>query len=308
MNPIKNIAIESYRLATKPIRNCTAAMLRREGQTPLSVLFYHRVADTHPNDWTLSRNCFTAHLDWLTQNTELVSLEAIQARITRGHNESKCVHITFDDGYAENCDFAIPQIIERKIPCTYFVSLDFVQTGRAFPHDAAAGRPLPPNSIDQLREIAAAGIEIGAHTRNHPDLGKVTDRDTLYDEVISATSELSDLIGYPIRYFAFPFGLPENLNAHASELLKTAGIRGVCSAFGGYNFAGQDPFHLRRIHGDPELSRLKNWLTIDPRKLTIGQDFEMQRPEMTSSDSTSPRIPENLATENIFESHPTSAR
>ena len=207
MNRLRHLAIESYRLATKPLRDCTTARLRKEGQIPLSVLFYHRVANEHPNDWTISRKSFADHLDWLEDNTELVSLEAIQARMVRGHNEAHCAHITFDDGYAENCDFAIPELLSRNIPCTYFVSLDFIQTGRAFPHDAAAGRPLPPNSIDQLREMATAGIEIGAHTRNHPDLGKVTDAGTLYDEVITATRELSDLIGQPIRYFAFPFGL-----------------------------------------------------------------------------------------------------
>ncbi len=275
---IRDFAIDAYRVSTGPIRQKKEADLRRNGQVPLSVLFYHRIADSHPNGWTMTRYQFKEQLDWMDDNSTFVSFEEIQNRITKGHNESKCVHITFDDGYAENCDFAIPLLIERQIPCTYFVSLDFILTGRPFPHDAAAGQPLPPNSIEQLKEMAAAGIEIGAHTRTHPDLGAITDPDTLRDEVVTATLELADLIEKPIRYFAFPFGLPENLNADAFDMLADAGIQGVCSAFGAYNFPEQDPFHIRRIHGDPEISRLKNWLSLDPRKLDLGRDMEIHRP------------------------------
>ena len=284
MKTFKELAIDAYRVSTGPIRKQTEANLRRTGQVPLSVLFYHRIADSHPNGWTMTTSQFKEQLDWMGKNAAFASLEEIQERITKGHNESRCVHITFDDGYAENCDFAIPLLIERQIPCTYFVSLDFILTGRAFPHDAAAGQPLQSNSIEQLKEMAAAGIEIGAHTRNHPDLGKVTDLETLRDEVIIATHELAELIGKPVRYFAFPFGLHENLNADACDMLAEAGLRGFCSAFGAYNFPSQDPFHIRRIHGDPEISRLKNWLSIDPRKLELGRDIEIQCPTAESVD------------------------
>ena len=284
MKTIKELALDAYRVSTGPIRQQTVANLRQSGQMPLSVLFYHRIADTHANDWTLSTSGFRNHLDWLGENSSFVSLEEIQNKLVAGHNETSCVHITFDDGYGENPDFAIPLLIERNIPCTYFVSLDFIMTGRAFPHDAAAGQPLKPNTIEQIRDMAAAGIEIGAHTRNHPDLGKVTDPETLRDEVVTSTLELGELIGQPIRYFAFPFGLPENLNSYAFDLLADAGLKGVCSAFGAYNFPGQDPFHIRRIHGDPEISRLKNWLSIDPRKLELGRDVEIQSPTAESVD------------------------
>jgi hypothetical protein len=52
-------------------------------------------------------------------------------------------------------------------------------------------------------------------------------------------------------------------------MARDAGYRGVCSAYGGYNFPGDDAFHLQRIHGDAEMIRLKNWITMDPRKLTV---------------------------------------
>ncbi len=46
---------------------------------------------------------------------------------------------------------------------------------------------------------------------------------------------------------------------------------GVCSAYGGYNFPGGDAFHIERIAVDDELLRLKNWVTLDPRKLRAAE-------------------------------------
>ncbi len=243
--------------------------------TPLCVLFYHRVADTHPNSWTISNRQFSRQIHWLSEHVKLVSLDEIQRRMRSGKNQELAACITFDDGYAENCQRAIPLLLERQIPCTYFVALDFILSRRAFPHDEHAGQRLEPNTLTQLREMSRAGIEIGAHTRNHLDLGQVTDPDRIYDEIVTATAELAEQIEQPIRYFAFPFGQPENLNQVAARMAREAGIQGVCSAYGAYNLPGDDPFHIRRIHGDPEFARLRNWLTVCPRKLRMSGTHQL---------------------------------
>jgi hypothetical protein len=69
-----------------------------------------------------------------------------------------------------------------------------------------------------------------------------------------------------VRYFAFPYGKRENLSSAAFAVTKTAGYEGACSAYGGFNFPGDDAFHLQRVPVDNHLIRLKNWTTIDPRK------------------------------------------
>jgi hypothetical protein len=45
-----------------------------------------------------------------------------------------------------------------------------------------------------------------------------------------------------------------------------AGYEAVCSAYGGYNWPGDDAFHLQRICVDGPLIRMKNWVTVDPWK------------------------------------------
>jgi peptidoglycan/xylan/chitin deacetylase (PgdA/CDA1 family) len=112
------------------------------------------------------------------------------------------------------------------------------------------GRRLAPNNLEQLRAMAAAGVEIGSHAYTHTDLGNITDRRLLQYEVVEAKQRLQDALGRPVRYFAFPYGLYANLNPVAFELAREAGYLGVCSAYGGFNFPGDDPFHLQRIPAD----------------------------------------------------------
>jgi peptidoglycan/xylan/chitin deacetylase (PgdA/CDA1 family) len=136
-----------------------------------------------------------------------------------------------------------------------------------FSHDLAMGHRFAPNTVEQLRAMAAAGVEIGAHAYTHADLGTIGNPRLLHYEVATAKEELQAAIGRPVRYFAFPYGQRANLSPAAFRLAREAGYAAVCSAYGGFNFPGDDPFHLQRIAVDDNMIRLKNWVTMDPRKL-----------------------------------------
>ena len=236
-----------------------------KGRVPTHSIFYHRVADDQPNPWTMTRDQFKRQIDWFQKEFDLVSLAELQRRIDSGFNDRPTLAITFDDGYAENCEYALPLLIERKIPVCYFITIDNVIRQAPFPHDVELGQNLPVNTIESLRGLSNSGIEIGAHTRPHLDLGQVSDSALLADEVIQASHEIEELIGKPVQYFAFPFGQRENLNHGVFSMLKEHGFLGVCSAYGGWNNIGGDSFHIHRIHGDPSFERIKNWFSFDPR-------------------------------------------
>jgi peptidoglycan/xylan/chitin deacetylase (PgdA/CDA1 family) len=214
-----------------------------------------------PNQTFIDQMC------WLRRHFELISMEEVQCRLRSGANDRPAVHITFDDGYADNCRTAIPWLIKERIPCTYFVTVQNILENLPFDHDLKCGVNLAPNSLEEIRAMAAAGIEIGAHTYSHPDLGKLTDPLMLHKELAVAREELSVAAGRQVRYFSFPFGLHANLSCQAFTLAAQCGYAGVCSAYGGYNYPGDDPFHVHRIPAVCEMLRLKNWLTADPRKI-----------------------------------------
>ncbi len=267
MRLAKSLGKSLYIQFSKRRRERLVNSLKRSGRMPTAILFYHRVADDTLNDWTISRRGFLRHLDWLEENFDLVGLEEAQTRILSPHNSRPTVAITFDDGYSENCDFAIPELCRRNIPVTYFVSTESVKTGKPFMHDVKTGFPLVPNTIEEIKDIASRGAEIGAHSKTHSNLGLIEDLDQLRDEIVGSARELEQWIKKPIRYFSFPFGLPENMSQAAVDIIAEAGFRGFCSAYGAWNWPSNSAFHLRRIHADPDLASLQNWLTLDPRKL-----------------------------------------
>lgn len=277
MNLWKRLLLSGYVHSTLPWRHIRNRCASKQGQAPIIVLFYHRIADVHLNPWTMPNSMFLRQVEWLSSRFDMVSLAESQRRMQSGDNQRPCVTLTFDDGYADNCLYAVPLLIKRRIPCTYFVSTRYIFSGTPFPHDVAAGQPLAPNTIEQLKAMADAGVDIGAHTRTHPNLGSIHNRRRLHDEIAGSRDDLREALRRPINYFSFPFGLHENMNQTTFSICESEGFSGVCSAYGAYNTPGQDPFHLQRIHGDTNWIRFINWLTIDPRKQSGLRPFELQK-------------------------------
>ena len=267
MNSLQLAALKAYTMVATPIRHARLRALSAQSTSPISVLFYHRVSDDRPTAWTLSRHDFQRQIDYCYENFELIDLGEVQRRIRDQDSCTPAASITFDDGYRDNSDFALPLLIERGIPCTYFVTTSNIQSQSVFPHDKQSGLRLAVNTVAQIREASDAGIEIGCHTRHHVDFSRVQDPNVVRHEIIDAKDELEQMIGKAVRFFAFPYGLPRQLTQIAIETVHLAGFDGFCSAYGGYNVVGRDVFHIRRIHGDAEFVRFVNWLSFDQRKL-----------------------------------------
>ncbi|MFO0942568.1 MAG: polysaccharide deacetylase family protein [Pirellulales bacterium] len=139
---------------------------------------------------------------------------------------------------------------------------------RSFKHDIELGITPPTNTWEELKEFAQRGVEFGAHTKSHCNIGAITDPAELRNELLGSIEAVEAELECRCRYFAFPFGRPENMSQAAATMLSQRGMQGFCSAYGALNWPGQNGFHIRRIHGDPGLERLKNWLTLDARHLS----------------------------------------
>jgi peptidoglycan/xylan/chitin deacetylase (PgdA/CDA1 family) len=263
----KELLLTVYRWSTRQRRSELAREFRINGTYPATIFFYHRVANVGQNGWSISHENFKRHLDWIETNSKFASLDDIQKSQLNGHRTIPMVGITFDDGYGENNDFAIPHLVERKIPCTYFVSTHFIETGDPFAHDLAIGQSFRPNTKSEITQMAAKGITIGAHSHTHPDFGREMSDQKLRTEIHDVRKKLQDWSQQPVNYFAFPFGLAKNITQRAIDFVFDAGFECFLSAAGGHNWPGFDTNHLQRVHGDPGLASVANWLTLDPRKL-----------------------------------------
>lgn len=275
MNLGKRILLNTYYHASTPWRLAMKGLRRAWRREPVQILFYHRVADTELNPWTIETQRFADQIDWLSERFDIVSLSEAQRRISSGRNDRPTAVITFDDGYADNNDFALPLLLDCELPFTYFVTSGNVKSGQPFPHDIDRGAPLAPNTVADIRALTEAGVEIGAHTRTHPDIAKLSG-EQLEEEIVGSKHDLEAMTGKRVRYFAFPFGQPQNMSSAAFDVARRAGFAGVCSAYGGYNFPGGNAFHLERFHADPEFIRFKHWLSVDGVKQLTMPAFDLQ--------------------------------
>jgi len=263
----REIGLSIYRWATSRTRTLLRESLAQQKMFPAFVLFYHRVATHSMNAWSIDKQNFENHLDWIAANASPVSLNHVWESQKLGKRDKPVVAITFDDGYSENCEHAIPLLIDRGIPCTYFVTTHHVETGEPFHHDVVRGVPLKPNTIDEIQWLANMGVEIGAHSHTHINFGQQLSDSELCREIPDVRKRLQDWTGQSIDYFAFPFGLKKNISQAAIDMVFESGFKCFVSAAGGVNFPGQCSNHLQRFHGDPGMSGVKNWLTYDPRKI-----------------------------------------
>jgi len=99
---------------------------------------------------------------------------------------------------------------------------------------------------DQLREMAAGGVELGAHTHSHINL-RHADRETAVREIVKSKEEVERHTNTRTVGFAYPYGKDVDHYGAAAEILRKHGFTYACTAVPGTNDGSTDAFYLRRI-------------------------------------------------------------
>jgi peptidoglycan/xylan/chitin deacetylase (PgdA/CDA1 family) len=191
------------------------------------ILCYHSVHDHLPYA-SVTPEGFSRHLEWLGAHCEVVPLAAIRSRRAGAR---PIVALTFDDGYQDNFSHALPLLSQHGMQATFFVTAGLVERDQAvmqrFANTLRRCRPdeLRPLSWAQVREMQAAGMEIGAHTYSHPNLARLAPAEIL-EELRRSKEVVEDGIGAPVEAFAYPFGKPRrHVTAAAVEAAAASGYR-----------------------------------------------------------------------------------
>lgn len=214
----------------------------------LPVLLYHHVGPeqrgTHAS-LTVSPEKFERQVRWLAARGYKGICPADWLRWRREGKglPERPVLFTFDDGYADLAEFALPVLRRYGFGAAVFIVTG--QLGGTNAWDEALGSGTHRlMTAEQIRYWSAQGIEFGAHSRSHADLTCVT-QEKLEGEVLGSKADLVGLLGKPVGAFAYPFGF------HDEEAVNCA--RGAFDlAFGidpdepGINTLDTDPCLLRR--------------------------------------------------------------
>jgi len=152
------------------------------------------------------------------------------------------VALTFDDGCRNFIEHALPVLQERHFPATVFVISGYCGKRNEWPGQWPGAPRLDLMSWSELRDIARAGIEIGAHTANHPDLTKLGESEADH-EMEDSRAAIERELGTAVEAFAYPYGA-------VNETVRRLARRGFAYSCGtrlGFVQPGSDAAELPRL-------------------------------------------------------------
>lgn len=276
----------------------------------LSLLIFHRVQPQvdplFPEELDAAR--FDVLCGWLRRWFQVLPLDLAVRQLQQGTLPGRALAITFDDGYADNHDVALPILRRHGLPATFFIATGFLDGGEMWNDtliEAVRGTALsevvlppwlpqpapcatvadkrrlidtllprlkylpPPQRLAAVREIAEAlaapahaplmmtsgqvvalrdaGMQIGAHTVNHPILARLA-ADEARAEMATSRDTLQALLAQPVELFAYPNGRPdEDYTDTTVRLARELGFSAAVTTAWGAARRGSDLFQLPRF-------------------------------------------------------------
>jgi peptidoglycan/xylan/chitin deacetylase (PgdA/CDA1 family) len=212
----------------------------RSEQAGLRVLFYHRVADDR-DELAVRPGRFRAQMQQLASGGYRV-VDVVEAAdlLTAGELPPRAIGLSFDDGFRDVAEAALPVLMEHGFRATVFVATGVVDGTASF----GWYRSQPPVlGWEEIIELDRAGtLRFEAHSVTHPNLLAMSYEDAR-TEIQHSKIALERRLGRPVEAFCYPAGL---FGARERRLAREAGFRFATSCEPGVNLPGQDPFALRR--------------------------------------------------------------
>ncbi len=198
-------------------------------------LMYHEIevpgrplAQSEPGyvRYIVPKSAFENQIQWLREN----GWRGLNVSEALRFPEGKFVALTFDDGCETDLTAAAGILQKAQFQATFYVTTGF------------SGKPgyLTPA---QLRELAAAGFEIGCHSMTHSYLNDLGPAE-LEREVVEARLRLEEIAAAKVEHFSCPGGRYDELTL---SLARKSRYKSVATSHLHANHPSTDPFRLGRI-------------------------------------------------------------
>jgi peptidoglycan/xylan/chitin deacetylase (PgdA/CDA1 family) len=208
----------------------------------IPVLNYHSVAIDPGNIVVITPEKLAEQMAYLHDHGYTpLSLEAF-IRLMEGDISEKApekpVLLTFDDGYLDNYEQAMPILAKYGFPATLFVSPGMTEQDGYL-------------NWEQIKKMQAGGWAIQPHGMSHPHLPKLTAEEQAY-EIVEARKLIEEHLGTKADVFCYPYG---ERNKTTLKLLKQHGFRYAFTIDQGLATNEQSPFLLKRlfVNGEEDL-------------------------------------------------------
>ena len=199
------------------------------------ILTYHSL-DTSNSVISFSPDLFREHMARLAESgARVVGLSEV-------YSTPGAIAITFDDGFGSFLDHAMPSLAKYGFPATVFVVSAYCGRSNDWKTQPPGIPRMPLMSWDDIRSLPHEGIQIGAHTVNHPDLTRLADHE-IQVELGDCRQQIEDRIGVPVETFAYPYGTcSPRVRAIASRQYRSA-----CGTRMGFAHQASDRWELPRV-------------------------------------------------------------
>jgi peptidoglycan/xylan/chitin deacetylase (PgdA/CDA1 family) len=204
------------------------ALLGRPAHARCVVLAYHSVPAGQ-------RSLFVRQMDMLLRQAKVVHAD-IQALPEKGGHY---VAITFDDGYEDIVENALPELSKRAMPSTVFIITELLGCKRNWEHrggeDTSEVRLMSP---EQMQQLPSDTVRIGSHTMTHAFLPKLEAR-KMHEELSGSRVKLEKLLNREVKTFALPYGA---YNDTVLQICREAGYERVFTGLPVFAFAQPGEF------------------------------------------------------------------
>lgn len=216
-------SIELYKYLLRCVNGATAPTC--------VVLYYHSIS-------ACERKRFARQLDDVIRFASPLNLQD-DVKLEPGHNY---VAITFDDGFSNYIEQALPELIKRTLPSTNFLIAEAL--GEHFGREGADESVM---TAEAARAVLSPQVQFGSHTLTHPMLPLLSECDMLR-EIAESRRSLETALGHTVDTFSFPYG---GFSERAIEFCAKAGYRRVFTTLPHLAFRSPSDFVVGRVRVDP---------------------------------------------------------
>jgi len=181
------------------------------------ILCYHHIREWRKSDvgddraYIVPPDIFEEQLQYLKkEGYQSVTSEQVYQYYANGRPlPDKPIMLSFDDNDDNQYTTAVPLLKKYGFNATFFIMTVTIDKENYM-------------TSEQLKDLAKQGYDIQAHTWDHHMVTKYETEEDWQLQIVQPKKELEELLGQPVDFFAYPFGI---YNAEAAEKVKSYGYK-----------------------------------------------------------------------------------
>jgi peptidoglycan/xylan/chitin deacetylase (PgdA/CDA1 family) len=181
---------------------------------PHIILYYHGISRQY-------RERFARQMDDVLHYAVPVAVDSETDKISK-----RTVSVTFDDGFANLIDNALPALQQRQISATVFIPSGYINRKQEWPlNNGFHDDPQMIMSAEQIKQNLHGLFTIGSHTVSHCSLTQVPEAQAK-EEITDSRKQLEALSGKRVESISFPYG---HYDETIVKIAQAAGYRQIFS-------------------------------------------------------------------------------